>query len=217
MELYGYWRSLAAFRVRIALNLKEIPFEVTSMDLIEGQQFNDDYRKINPQMVVPTLVDNETVLTQSLAILEYIEETYPSPALLPEDKLGRARVRSISLISVADTHPLVVPRVRKYIVEEMGHTEKELNVWIKNWVTKGLTAIEEVLNKDRETGIYCHGDNITMADLCVVPQFGAARLFEIDTSAFPTISRIFDECMTVPAIFNARPQAQPDFPKEMDK
>ena len=153
MELYGYWRSLAAFRVRIALNLKEIPFEVTSMDLIKGQQFNDDYRKINPQMVVPTLVDNETVLTQSLAILEYIEETYPSPALLPEDKLGRARVRSISLISVADTHPLVVPRVRKYIVEEMGHTEKELNVWIKNWVTKGLTAIEEVLNKDRETGI----------------------------------------------------------------
>jgi maleylpyruvate isomerase len=215
MKLYSYWRSLAAYRVRIALNLKGIPFDVESLDLVKGDQFNDAYRKINPQMVVPALVDGDTVLTQSMAILEYLEELHPEPALLPADAAGRARVRSISLISVADTHPLVVPRVRKYITQDMGHSEDELTAWIHNWMTKGLSAIEENLADNPATGAYCHGDSLTMADLCVVPQFGAARLFGVDTDIYPTTTRIFEACMKVPAIFDARPQVQPDFPEEM--
>ena len=215
MKLYGYWRSLAAFRVRIALNLKGIPFDVESMDLIKGDQFSDEYRKINPQMVVPALVNGDTVLTQSMAILEYLDEVHPEPPLLPADPAGRARVRSICMISVADTHPLVVPRIRKYITQEMGHSDEELTAWIQNWMTTGLAAFEEKLAGDAETGTYCHGDNVTMSDLCLVPQVGAAGMFGIDTAAFPNNKRIFDTCLKLAAFFDARPQAQPDFPEEM--
>lgn len=215
MKLYSYWRSLAAFRVRIALNLKGIPFDVEPMDLVKGDQFSDAYRKINPQMVVPALVDGDTVLTQSMAILEYLDETNTEPPLLPADPAGRARVRSICMASVADTHPLVVPRIRKYITQEMGHSEDELNAWIQHWLTTGLTAIEEMLTGDPATGAYCHGDNVTMADLCLVPQFGAAGMFGIDTGAYPATKRISEACMQVPAFFDARPQVQPDFPEEM--
>ncbi|MCZ6452771.1 MAG: maleylacetoacetate isomerase, partial [Alphaproteobacteria bacterium] len=148
MKLYGYWRSLAAFRVRIALNLKGIPFEVESMDLVKGDQFSDAYRKINPQMVVPTLVDGDSVLTQSMAILEYLDECHPEPPLLPADAAERARVRAICMISVADIHPLLVPRIRKYITQEMGHSEEELMAWIHNWMTTGLAAMEEKLAGD---------------------------------------------------------------------
>lgn len=215
MKLYGYWRSLAAFRVRIALNLKGIPFEVESMDLVKGDQFSDAFRKINPQMVVPALVDGDTVLTQSMAILEYLDETHPAPPLLPSDPAGRARVRSLCMASVADIHPLLVPRIRKYITQDMGHSEEELTAWIHTWMTTGLTAIEEMLAGDPATGTYCHGDDVTMADLCLVPQFGAANMFGLDTGAYPTCKRIFEACMQVPAFFDARPQAQPDFPEEM--
>ncbi len=215
MKLYGYWRSLAAFRVRIALNLKGIPFDVESMDLAKGDQFSDAYRRINPQMVVPALVDGDTVLTQSMAILEYLDETHPEPPLLPAGPADRARVRSICLISVADTHPLVVPRIRKYIAQDMGHSEDELNAWIQHWLTAGLAAIETNLADSPATGTYCHGDSVTMADLCVVPQFGVASLFNLDTAAYPTTKRVFEACMAVPAFFDARPQAQPDFPEEM--
>lgn len=215
MKLYGYWRSLAAFRVRIALNLKGIPFDVESMDLVKGDQFSDAYRKINPQMVVPALVDGGTVLTQSMAIMEYLDEVHPEPPLLPADPADRARVRSICMISVADTHPLVVPRIRKYITQEMGHSDEELTAWIQNWMTTGLAAFEEKLAGDAETGTYCHGDSVTMADLCLVPQVGAAGMFGIDTAAYPNNKRIFEACLQLPAFFDARPQAQPDFPEEM--
>ena len=215
MKLYGYWRSLAAFRVRIALNLKGIPFDVESMDLVKGDQFGAEYAKLNPQKVVPTLVDGDIVLTQSMAILEYLEETHPEPPLLPADPVERARVRSISMISVADTHPLVVPRIRKYLTQDMGHSEEELTAWIHNWMIEGLTVIEAQLANSSATGTYCHGDSVSMADLCIVPQFGASGLFGIDTSPYPTQQRIFEACMQLPAFFDARPQAQPDFPEDM--
>lgn len=215
MKLYGYWRSLAAFRVRIALNLKGIPFEVESMDLVKGDQFSDAYRKINPQMVVPTLVDGDSVLTQSMAILEYLDECHPEPPLLPADAAERARVRAICMISVADIHPLLVPRIRKYITQEMGHSEEELMAWIHNWMTTGLAAMEEKLAGDSATGTYCHGDSVTLADLCLVPQVGAAGMFGVDTGTYPTAKRIFETCLQLPAFFDARPQAQPDFPEEM--
>lgn len=215
MKLYSYWRSLAAFRVRIALNLKGIPYDIEAKDLEKGEQFSDAYHKINPQMVVPALADGDVVLGQSMAILEYLDELHPEPALLPTDAAARARVRSIALMSVADTHPLIVPRIRKYITQDMGHSPDDLNAWIHHWTQTGLAAIEEVMANNPATGTYCHGDTVTMADLCIVPQFGAANFFGIDTSGYPTIKRIFDTCMQNPAFFDARPQAQPDFPEEM--
>ncbi|MBT3929529.1 MAG: maleylacetoacetate isomerase [Rhodospirillaceae bacterium] len=216
MKLFGYWRSLAAFRVRIALNLKGQAFEVVSTDLIKGEQFDPEYLKINPQGVVPALVtDDGTTLTQSMAILEYLDEVYPEPALLPADAAARARVRALCMILVADMHPLVVPRIRKYVTQDLGHSEEELGAWIGNWTTKGLEAIEKHLAEDGHSGTYCEGDQVTMADLCLVPQIGAAVLFKIPLDAYPNCQRIFKSCMELPAFFDARPQAQPDFPEEM--
>ena len=216
MILFSYWRSLAAFRVRIALNLKGQPFEVVSTDLIKGEQFDPEYLKINPQGVVPALItDDGDTLTQSMAILEYLDEVYPEPALLPADAAARARVRALCMILVADMHPLVVPRIRKYVTQDLGHSEEELGAWIGNWTTKGLEAIEKHLAEDGHSGTYCEGDQVTMADLCLVPQIGAAVLFKIPLDAYPNCQRIFKSCMELPAFFDARPQAQPDFPEEM--
>jgi maleylacetoacetate isomerase len=215
MQLFSFWRSLAAFRVRIALNLKGQPFEVVSTDLLKGEQFAPEYLKINPQGVVPALVlDNGTVLTQSMAILEYLDEVFPEPKLMPADPLARARGRSLALIVVADTHPLV-PRIRKYITQDMGHSEDELNAWIGNWQRAGLAAIEAHLADDGTSGKFCEGDAVTLADLCVVPQVGAAMQFNVDVSPYPNAKRIFDTCMQIPAFFDARPQVQPDFPEAM--
>ena len=216
MKLFGYWRSLAAFRVRIALNLKGQPFEVVSTDLIKGEQFDPEYLKVNPQGVVPALItDSGEALTQSMAILEYLDEAFPAPALLPEDLMARARVRALCMIMVADMHPLVVPRIRKYVTQDWGHSEEELGVWIGNWTKKGLEAVEAHLTDGGHSGKFCEGDQVTMADLCLVPQIGAATLFKIDITPYPNAKRIFDECMTIPAFFDARPQAQPDFPEDM--
>ncbi|MBO6782302.1 MAG: maleylacetoacetate isomerase [Alphaproteobacteria bacterium] len=214
MKLYGYWRSLAAFRVRIALNLKGQPFDVISTDLIKGDQFDPEYLKLNPQGVVPTLItDDGVALNQSMAILEYLDEVYPEPSLLPADPLARARVRALCMIAVADIHPLVVPRIRKYITQDMGHSEDELNAWIGNWTKKGLEAIEAHLSA--HAGTYSEGDAISLGDLCVIPQVGAAALFKVPLDPYPTAKRIFDTCMENPAFFDARPQAQPDFPEDM--
>ena len=216
MQLFSYWRSLAAFRVRIALNLKGQAFDVVSTDLIKGEQFDPAYLKINPQGVVPALVtDDGGTLTQSMAILEYLDEVYPEPALMPSDPMARARVRALCMITVADTHPLVVPRIRKYITQDMGHSEDELNAWIGNWQMAGLAALEAHLADDGTSGKFCEGDQITLADLCLVPQVGAAMLFKVDISPYPNCKRVFDECMTQSAFFDARPQAQPDFPEEV--
>tara|TARA_R110002110_G_scaffold415612_7_gene652274 strand:+ start:85762 stop:86415 length:654 start_codon:yes stop_codon:yes gene_type:complete len=216
MKLFSYWRSLAAFRVRIALNLKGQPFEVVSTDLIKGEQFDPDYLKINPQGVVPALItDDGTTLTQSMAILEYLDETYPEPALMPTDTLARARVRSLCMILVADMHPLVVPRIRKYFTQDLGHSDEELGAWIGNWTRLGLEAIEEPLANGGHSGAYCEGDQVTLADLCLVPQVGAAMLFKIPLDAYPNCVRIFKTCLENPAFFDARPQAQPDFPEDM--
>ena len=168
------------------------------------------------QGVVPALVtDDGTTLTQSMAILEYLDEVYPEPALLPADAAARARVRALCMILVADMHPLVVPRIRKYVTQDLGHSEEELGAWIGNWTTKGLEAIEKHLAEDGHSGTYCEGDQVTMADLCLVPQIGAAVLFKIPLDAYPNCQRIFKSCMELPAFFDARPQAQPDFPEEM--
>jgi len=216
MELYNFWRSLAAFRVRIALKLKKKNFEIVSKDLLVGDQFDSNFKNLNPQAMVPTLVlDNGEVLTQSIAVLEYLDEIYPDPPLMPKEALARARVRTISMITVADTHPLIVPRVRKYLAQEIGLDDKAIEAWIKNWTKLGLDAIETHITRNNPNDTYCVGNDVTLADLCVIPQVGAAKMFKISLDLYPNTSRVFETCMRLPEFFDSRPQVQPDFPSEV--
>ena len=211
MKLIGYFRSSAAFRVRIALNLKGIKVEQASRHLRKGEQSAPDYVAINPQKLVPALVlDDGAVLTQSLAIMEYLEETHPEPALLPKDPVGRARVRALCLIVSADIHPIQNLRVMGYLREQFGQTEESAFAWSRHWIETGFDAYEATLRKDPETGTFSHGDSPTMADMCLVPQvFNAAR-FKVDMARYPTIQRIYDACMKHPAFDAAQPSKQPD-------
>jgi maleylacetoacetate isomerase len=211
MKLIGYFRSSAAYRVRIALNLKSIAVEHASRHLRKGEQRAPDYTAINPQKLVPALVlDSGEVLTQSLAILEYLEETHPQPPLLPKDPVGRARVRALALIPTADIHPIQNLRVMGYLREKFGQTEESAFAWSRHWIETGFDAYEASIAKDARTGAYSHGDQPTMADLCLIPQvFNAAR-FKVDMNKYPTIQRIYDTCMKQPAFDAAQPAKQPD-------
>jgi len=213
MRLYGFWRSLATYRVRVALALKGIEVEPVSINLLQGNQHSDDYRAINPQAVVPSLVvDHGPPLFQSLAILEYLEETLPQPPLLPKDPRGRARVRGLAQIVACDGHPLVVPRIRAYLEKELHVDEAGRNRWLQNWTLKALEALEGHLAAERETGRFCHGDAPTFADICLASQMFGAKFFNCDTSGVPTAARIFAECMKIDAFDRAQPLKQPDAP-----
>jgi len=217
MKLYGFWRSLATYRVRVALALKGIAAEEISIDILKGKQFSDDYKALNPQSVVPALVvDEGAPLFQSLAILEYLEETHPQPALLPEDARGRARVRGLSLIAAADGHPLVVPRIRVYLEKEMRVDEAARNKWLAHWTLKALEAIEAHLVNEKETGRFCHGDAPTMADICLAGQvIGAISYFSCDVSTVPTAMRIYGECMKLDAFARSHPAKQAEAPRSL--
>ncbi len=211
MKLIGYFRSSAAFRVRIALNLKGISVEHASRHLRKGEHLAPDYVALNPQKLVPTLVlDSGDVLTQSLAILEYLEEIHPEPPLLPKDAVGRARVRSLALIATADIHPIQNLRVMSYLKEKYGQSEDATFAWSRHWIETGFAAYEASIAKDRRTGAYSHGNTPTMADLCLVPQVFNAGRFKVDMKRYPTIQRIFDTCMKHPAFDAAQPAKQPD-------
>ena len=213
MKLFSFWRSLATFRVRIALNLKGIALdEVINVDLIKGEQRNADFRSVNPQMVIPALVDDGHVLFQSLAILEYLDETHPDPPLLPKDAHGRARVRGLALIVACDAHPLIVPRVRNYLEHELKLDELTRGKWIRHWFGEALTALETHLSRDRETGRYCHGDSITIADICLVTHAVGAKLFGTDVAPYPNVMRIVGECLKLDAFARAHPLEQPGAP-----
>ena len=211
MKLIGYFRSSAAFRVRIALNYKGLKVEHASRHLRKGEQAAPDYVALNPQKLVPALVlDSGEVLTQSLAILEYLEETHPEPPLLPKDPVGRARVRALSLIVSADIHPIQNLRVMGYLREKFGQTEESAFAWSRHWIETGFEAYEATIAKDRKTGAFSHGDTPTFADLCLAPQvFNAAR-FKVDMARYPTIQRIHAACMQHPAFDAAQPSKQPD-------
>ena len=211
MKLIGYFRSSAAYRVRIALNLKGVAVEHASRHLRKGEQRAPDYVAINPQKLVPALVlDSGEVLTQSLAILEYLEETDPQPPLLPRDPVGRARVRALALIPTADIHPIQNLRVMGYLREKFGQTEESAFGWSRHWIETGFDAYEASIANDPRTGAFSHGDSPTMADLCLIPQvFNAAR-FKVDMKRYPTIQRIYDACMRLPAFDAAQPSKQPD-------
>ena len=217
MKLYGFWRSLATYRVRVALGLKGVAAQEISIDILKGKQFSDEYKALNPQSVVPALVvDEGAPLFQSLAILEYLEETHPQPALLPRDARGRARVRGLSLIAAADGHPLIVPRIRVYLEKDMHVDEAARNKWLAHWTLKALEAIEAHLVNEKETGRFCHGDAPTMADICLAGQvIAATSYFNCDVSGVPTALRIYGECMKFDAFAKAHPSKQPEAPKSL--
>jgi maleylacetoacetate isomerase len=211
MKLYGFWRSIATFRVRIALNLKGVAVEDISVHLLKGEQLKPEFLAVNPQGALPALVlDDGTTLVESLAIIEYLDETYPNPPLLPKDAKGRARVRGLALIPTADGHPLIVPRIRSYLEKELKVDEAGRNKWLSHWTGEALKALEGHLANEKETGKFCHGDAVTLADLCLVSQVAAGKFFSVDTAAMPTVMRIFDECMKLDAFARAHPLKQPD-------
>jgi maleylacetoacetate isomerase len=213
MELFTYFRSSAAFRVRIALNLKGLKAEPHFIHLVKdgGQQHKPEYRKVNPQGFVPALVDQGHVITQSIAIIEYLEETHPQPPLLPRDALGRARVRALALAIAADIHPLQNTRITKYLEQELKLDEAARKRWIVRWITEGFTALEKLLANDPATGEFCHGDTPTMADVLLVPQMFSARRFGAELEPFPTLRRIDEHCQLLKAFQDAAPAKQPDF------
>jgi maleylacetoacetate isomerase len=210
MKLYTYYRSQASFRVRIALALKGLPRDDVYLHLEKGDQFAELYRAINPQMVVPTLIDDGARLFQSLAILEYLEETRPQPPLLPAEPLARAWVRGFALINVADSHPLIVPRVRHYLTDILQVSDAQRLAWIRHWLAAGLEAMETLLGEHRESGRFCHGDDPTFADICLVTQVTPAQTFGCDLSRYPRVMRVHETCMGVPAFAAAHPSKQPD-------
>ena len=212
MKLYTYYRSQASFRVRIALNLKRLRREDVFLHLEKGDQFAADYRRVNPQMVVPTLIDGDVKLFQSLAILEYLDEKYPEPPLLPSpaDHAARAWVRGFALINIADSHPLVVPRIRHYLLDDLHLSQEQLLGWIGHWLGAGLQAMEALLAEHNESGRFCHGEQPTLADIGVVTQVTPARTFGLDLAPYPRVMRVYETCMAIPAFVDAAPGRQPD-------
>jgi maleylpyruvate isomerase len=210
MKLYGHSPSSASFRVRIALNLKELPYESVPLDLLKNEHHRAEYARINPQQAVPALIDGDRVLTQSLSIIEYLEETHPLPPLLPASPAARARVRAMALLIACDIHPLDNLRVLRYLLHVLKVSKEAKEAWYRHWITEGFRALETMLASDHQTGAFCHGDSPTLADICLIPQIFNAKRVAMDLSAFPTAMRIFDACMKLPAFDRAQPSKQPD-------
>lgn len=212
MQLHTYFRSSTAYRVRIALNLKQLEAELLPVHLVRGggEQHSLKFRKVNPLGRVPVLVDGGVPFTQSLAVLEYLEEIHPNPPLLPADATDRAWIRSLADLVACDIHPLNNLSVLKYLEQELGLDEAARKKWIHHWVQNGFTALEEIIAKDPRVKTYCYGDKVSMADVCLVPQVYNAKRFGVDMAPYPTISRINDACMQLKAFEKAAPENQPD-------
>lgn len=211
MHLYGYYRSSAAYRVRIALNLKGLDYGMTSVHLRNGDQFSDDYAELNPQAQVPTLLLSDgTPLVQSPAIIEYLEETHPEPPLLPADPLGRHRVRALAAVPGCDIHPIGNLRVLKHVQQSYDQDMTGAAAWARHWIELGFTGLERMLAESDATGRFCHGDAPTIADIFLMPQVYNAVRFKADMGKFPTIQRVADANMELEAVQKAYPDNQPD-------
>jgi maleylacetoacetate isomerase len=210
MELYSYFRSSASFRVRIALALKGLPYDYKPVHLVRGEQLAPEFGAVSPQSLVPVLVDQGAPLNQSLAIIEYLDEVHPQPPLLPADALGRARVRALALEIACEIHPLDNLRVLRYLVKQLGVDEQAKNAWYRHWVEQGLAEVERHLAGDPRTGRCCHGDAPTLADCTLVPQIFNAQRFDCRLDHVPTVMKVFDHCMSLPAFQAAQPSACPD-------
>lgn len=217
-ELFSYWRSSATYRVRVALNLKGVKASETDVDIDGGQQHDAAFRRVNPLGGIPALIDHgdgqsHLPLTQSLAILEFLDETYPQPPLLPADAHGRARVRSLAQMLAADTHPLITPRVRKYLATNGGFDADAWRAWQIQWFGTGLRAVEARLAGEPGTGRFCHGDTPTLADICLASMFTVMRVFKIAFDDIPTAARVMAECEKLEAFAAADPSRQAGAPQ----
>jgi maleylacetoacetate isomerase len=214
LRLYSYWRSSAAYRVRIGLNLKGLRYDIVPVHLVQGggQQHSETYRQLNPQALVPTLLHGQRRLTQSLAILEYLDEMWPSPSLLPVTARERQRARALALLVACDIHPLNNLRVLQYFDHEWNVPQPEREQWVKHWIEDGFRAAEALLAEHPSTGDFCEGGMPTLADCCLIPQIYNARRFGVDLGPYPTLRRIEAACLALPAFDAARPECQPDAP-----
>jgi maleylacetoacetate isomerase len=212
MKLYTFFRSSASYRVRIALNLKGIAYEQAPIHLRRGggEQFGAAYRALNPQALVPTLEDGGKILTQSLAIIEYLEEKQPQPPLLPKDPADKALVRSMAMIVACEVHPIQNLRVLNYVKKEYNQTDEQVNRWAQHWIDLGLSALEEMLAAEPKRGKYCWGDSPTLADICLVPQLGNARRYGCELSRYPNILAVEKNCTALPPFIDAAPEKQSD-------
>ncbi|MCP5270377.1 MAG: maleylacetoacetate isomerase [Burkholderiaceae bacterium] len=208
MELYNYFRSSASYRVRIGLALKGLAYEYRPVHLPKNEQTGESYMAVSASRLVPLLKDGDTVLTQSLAILEYLDETHPEPPLLPADPVARARVRAIAMDIACEIHPLNNLRVLRYLVGPMKLSEDDKNRWYRHWVETGLEVVERQLAA--RPGTYCHGDAPTLADVCLVPQIFNAQRFDCRLDHVPNVMRVFETCMTLDAFEQTRPERCPD-------
>ena len=212
-ELFSFWRTSATYRVRVAFNLKGVQPREHNVNLDAGEQRSTAFLEINPMAAIPALVDHGpgqpgTALTQSLAILEFLDETYPTPALLPADAHGRARVRSLAALLAADTHPLITPRVKKYLTTAGGFDDAAWRAWQIHWFSAGLQAFEQRLAAEPDTGTFCHGETPTLADICLASILVVMRVFKIEVADIPTLHRIMAACEALPAFAAADPARQ---------
>lgn len=211
IQLYGFWRSNAAFRVRVALALKKLPFDEIDVDILSGRQFDAAYAQVNAEHVVPTLVHDSHRLSQSLAIIEYLDEIQPKPALLPAAPRERAYARSLALVSSADAHPLTVPRVRKYLGEALSADATAIERWCRHWTAEGLAAYERLLGQ-RPAAPFALGQDVTIADICIAGQVALADVYGMDRTVFPAVDTLASRCFALPAFADAHPFRQPGYP-----
>ncbi len=210
IQVYGFWRSIASFRVRVALRLKGLPFEETSIDILTGEQFEPAYKAVNAERVVPTFIHDGHSIFQSLAIIEYLDDIQPAPRLVPQDPRERAYARSLALMTIADAHPLVVPRVRNYLVKTFGADATAIESWGKHWTHEGLATYERMLAQ-REPAPFALGAEPGLADICVASQVVGAHFLKLDLSAFPIVAGLADRCFALPAFATSHPFEQPGY------
>ena len=209
LQLYGYWRSMATYRVRVALALKGIPVHEIPINLGTDEQLTPAFLGINPEGAVPALIEpGQPPITQSIAILEYLDERYPEPPLLPKDLRARARVRSLAALIASDTHPMIAPRVRKYLTTRAAFDDVDWRDWTTHWLTRGLKAMEARIAGDPHTGIFCHGDQVTLADICLASLIVVAKMFSYEVTDIPTLKRIVVRCEELGAFARANPKRQ---------
>lgn len=211
MKLYSFFRSSAAFRVRIALNLKGVAYDTAAIHLRRNDQSAPEYRGVNPQGLVPALDDGGQILIQSMAIVEYLDEVHPEPPFFPKEPADRARVRALADIVACDIHPINNLRVLRYLIRELGHDEAAIAKWYNHWIGAGFQALEPLLAQDARTGSFCHGDLPGLADIALVPQVVNAERYQLDLRPYPTLTRIYENCMKLGPFIAAHPSKQPDY------
>ena len=210
IRVYGFWRSIASFRIRVALKLKALPFEEISIDILQGKQFEPGYDAVNPEHVVPTFIHDGHTLYQSLAIMEYLDDIKPSPRLLPEDIKERAYARSLALMTIADSHPLIVPRVRKHLTKAFGADATAVEEWGAHWTRDGLATYERLLAR-RKPAPFALGRDVGLADICIAGHAVGAQYLKVGLDAYPLVKELSDRCFNLPEFLSSHPFEQPDY------